>query len=102
MIIFYNKTTGDIVGTIDGRIHNAEHLGMTIGDSSENDKIVIQWKPVIFYDEKGKVVPKGSKRMYTADFEPEAQKDLIMMFEKTPSEVYTYKVDLTTKQLVKK
>ena len=30
MIIFYDKTTGKIIGTIQGRVHTKEHLNMWI------------------------------------------------------------------------
>lgn len=44
MIIFYNKQTGDIVGTIDGRVHDETHLNMWVGGREENDRLIVQWK----------------------------------------------------------
>jgi hypothetical protein len=46
MIIFYNKKTGKIVGTIDGRVHSDAHLKMWIGDKKETDRIIVEWKKV--------------------------------------------------------
>lgn len=104
MIIFYNKKTGEIVGTIDGRIHTKEQLNMWIGDKKETDRIVVQWKPFKFYDDKGKVVEKKSMvrgKRYNADFEPDIpQKDIHKEIDKKPSELFKYKVDLKTKELI--
>ena len=46
MIIFYEKKTGKIKGTIDGRIHSPEHLKMWIGSKEENDRLIVNWKPI--------------------------------------------------------
>ena len=43
MIIFFNKQTGKIVGTINGRVHKPEHLNMYIGSPEENGRIVCGW-----------------------------------------------------------
>ena len=102
MIIFYKKS-GKIVGTIDGRIHSPEHLKMWVGDKKETSRLVIQWKPVKWYDEKGKEVSKTSKKRFTADFEPDcSQKELVAEIEKNPSKLYNYKVSTKTKKLIKK
>lgn len=45
MIIFFNKNTGVIVGSIDGRVHSQDHLNMHIGDA-DNGRIVCQWVKV--------------------------------------------------------
>ena len=103
MIIFYNKKSGQIIGTIDGRIHPPEHLKMWVGDKKETDRLVIQWKPVKWYDEKGEEVSKTSKKVFTADFEPDcSQKELVAEIEKNPSKLYNYKVDTNNKTLIKK
>lgn len=34
MILFYNKETGAIVATVDGRVHNEADMAMEINDSS--------------------------------------------------------------------
>jgi len=47
MILFYNKKTGNIFGTIDGRVHNEKQLNNYIVDKSieekEIGKFVIGW-----------------------------------------------------------
>lgn len=43
MIIFYNKQTGVISGTIDGRVHK-DHMNMWVGDKETNDRLVFEWK----------------------------------------------------------
>ena len=40
MIIFYNKKTGDIVGSIDGRVHTEGQMKMQHG-GNENAKFII-------------------------------------------------------------
>jgi len=106
MIIFYNKITGEIAGTIEARIHTLEHMNMWIGAKDKNERLVIDWKAVKFRDEKGKVIKKANMvkgEFYNADFEPDhPQKDIFMKLDKKPSDVYKYKVDLKTKNLVKK
>ena len=46
MIIFYDKKTGVVKGTIEGRIHNEDHLKMWIGDKEKNGRLVVNWKPI--------------------------------------------------------
>lgn len=43
MILFYEKQTGKIIGTIDGRIHNEDHLKMWIGDPTKIGRMIIEW-----------------------------------------------------------
>ena len=103
MIIFYKKQTGEIIGTIDGRIHPEEHLNMWIGDKNETDRIVVNWKPVKWYNQKGEIVDKDAPDVFTADYEPEhEQKDLFILLDKNPIKVYDYKIDTASKLLVKK
>lgn len=47
MIIFYNKSTHEIIGTIDGRVHSEQQLKMFIGDPKEVDKIIIGYTDVV-------------------------------------------------------
>jgi hypothetical protein len=96
MIIFYNKQTGKIEGTIDGRIHPDDHLKMWIGDKDKTERLIVQWKPVKDYkDEKGNLIAQ--------DFEPQhEQKELWVGLEKGEKRIYDYKVDVKTKLLVKK
>jgi hypothetical protein len=86
MIVFYDNQTGEVVGTIEGRIHPEIHLEMFMGDRDRTSRIVCNWKPV-----------EG-----TNDFEPEIQKEVFTKLDKDPSSVYNYKVDLKTQTLVNK
>jgi hypothetical protein len=101
MIIFYDKKSGDIVGSVFGRIHTKDQKDMYIGDPNTVGKIVCEWKPVKNYYEweflwfKGKVIAQ--------DFEPNSeQKDLFINFDKNSSDIYNYKVDITTGKLYAK
>lgn len=103
MIIFYNKNTGQIIGTIEGRIHSDEQLKIWIGDKSETERIVVNWRPVKWYNSKGEKVSKDSPDVFTADFEPDCpQKDIFIEIDKNPIKVYDYKVDINSRLLVKK
>ena len=95
MIIFYNKTTGEIQGTIDGRIHNEDHLKMWVGDKNKTDRLICNWVVVKQYkDEKGKVI--------ASDYEPENNKEAMFLIDQRKADLRDYKVDLETKTLVKK
>lgn len=96
MIIFFNRKTGRIAGTIDGRIHTEAHLKMWIGSREENDRIIVNWKPIKDYKNKG-------GQVIAQDFEPEhEQSELFVKFEKRELKLKDYKVDLETKLLIKK
>jgi len=121
MILFYSKQSGEIVGTIDGRIHPEDQLKMWVGNKEETDRIVVQWKPTgketitvieepIFeeyvdkegFTETRQVGTKKRKERFV-DFEPDhLQRYVFMELDKIPSKVYEYKVDTKTKLLVKK
>jgi len=94
MIIFYNKKSGEIIGTIDGRVHDEGQLKVSITQPNiEVDKIVCQWKISRQYIKNGK--------KYT-EFEPDnVQKDTFIEIDKNSSSVYQYKIDLETKKLIK-
>ena len=96
MIIFYEKKTGKIRGTIDGRIHPKEHLNMWVGDKEKIDRIVVNWKVVKHHkDKKGNII--------ASDFEPNhPQKRLFMTLDKAPINIYKYKINLKTKKFIKK
>lgn len=84
MIIYYNKTTGKIIGSIEGRIHTDQHLNMWVGDKETTDRIVIQW------------IPAGD------DFVPQSdQANIARLLDASPMKVREYKVDVKTKKLVK-
>jgi len=88
MMIFYEKDTGKIVGTVNGRIHSPEEMRMWVGDKAKTERIVCQWveKSV---DGKKALVPEN---------DPE-------MFEKLETERMVgrrYKVDTKTKKVIEK
>jgi len=99
MIIFYNlKKDGEIVGNIEGRIHNEAQLKVTMGitgvDPKDIGKIVCQWKIAKQWVENG-------RKFF--EFEPDhVQKDIFRILDKSSTDVYKYKVDLKTKNLVLK
>ena len=118
MVIYYNKKTGIITGTIAGRVHSSLQLNMWIGDKKETDKVIIEWKPV---NEKFEIVEKQviesygvdeegfdypiyrtiKQKIKTVDYEPDhAQKELIMDFAEGKKDIYSYQLDLETKTFV--
>ena len=124
MIVFYNKITGNIEGTIQGRFHSPAQRKMWIGNPAEIGRIIVPWKPFKFYDEKGKILKdkkgnvvktketlkkimlkmskkkKKKKKFYNADFEPDhPQKDIFSKLDKKPREIKKYKVNPKTKEL---
>ena len=90
MIIFYDKNTGNIVGTIEGRVHPKDHLNMWVGSRDTTERIVCQWKPENPEDENSSFYP---------DHE---QKDIFKELDQSPRKVYKYKVNLETKKLESK
>ena len=118
MIIFYNKKTGQVVGTIDGRVHSAHQLKMWIGDREENGRIVCDWKPTgkeievkrerevfdgISLDEHGEETPifkKVTEVIKDVEFEPDhLQKDVFMSMDRKETRPLDYEVDPKTKEL---
>jgi len=94
MIIFYKKTTGEIVGTIDGRIHDETHLKMWVGNRDETERLICNWIVVKQYkDEKGNVI--------ASDYEPENNKEIMILIDQRKADLRDYKVNLETKNLVK-
>jgi len=121
MIIFYNKKTGGIEGTIDGRVHSEDHLKMWIGDKKETDRIICDWKPtgeetftvietpiyseVIDEDGFTDTVQTGVKKqkLKNIEFEPDhKQKDLFIALDKGEDKLANYSIDIKNKLLVKK
>ena len=97
MIIFFNKTTGDIVGTINDRIHGEGHLNMYIGTPKENDRLIVQWKEV-----GTERLEDGSKAIISApDLDTKEQRDIFSIIERGEAHPNDYKVDTKTKNLVK-
>lgn len=92
MIIFYNKDTGKIEGTIDGRIHTEQHLQMWIGDMEITNRLVVNWIPTKFYGEHGELV-SDQRLAVSADYEPDhPQKDLFVNFELGEANINDYMV----------
>lgn len=106
MILFYNKKTGAIVGTIDGRVHTEDHLTMWVGSKEDNDRLVVEWKPTgqtttverIKKDERGNEVVDKIALPQFAPHHP--QQDLFTALEQNPHTAYTYRVDPKTKTLL--
>jgi len=119
MILFYNKTSGKIVGTIDGRIHPPEHLKMWVGDREKIGRVVIQWKstgkeiteivekPIWedYVDKDGfteahQVGVKKTK-VKSIEFKPKFNPDnIITDFESGKKRIYDYKVKLKKDEVV--
>lgn len=101
MIIFYHKDTGEIAGTIEGRVHKENHLKMWVHDRETTERLVIQWKPVRFYNRKGEEVAPDSEEVFTADYLPEhEQTELLVEIESNMAKLQQYKVDVEKKILV--
>lgn len=118
MILFYDKTTGEIRGTIDGRVHSEEHLKMWIGNNTE--RIIITWKPVhteykvvekkivIDYkkDEEGfdqPVYKSIKQKVKTIKYEPDtSQKELITDISDGIKNINLYKINIKTGKLILK
>lgn len=121
MIIFYDKQTGDIVGTIDGRVHSQEHLKMWIGDKATTDRMIIEFEPVNerveiieepryaeAIDEEGFAevmeIGKVKRKVKICDFEPncksKTQKDIFMDIDRRRKRISEFKVNPKTKNLI--
>ena len=90
MILFYEKETGKIFGTIDGRVHQEEQLKMysDSGVGKENiGKYIIGW-----------IEKDGQKMEYNMD-----KFDLLKKFEDVSDESpLDYEIDIEKNELVKK
>jgi hypothetical protein len=99
MIFFYDKKTGEIAGTIEGRIHTEDHSKMWIGDPKQVDRIVIEWKP-------SKYLKKKNGEMSVLEWQPNVEKEdvpLLEMFEQDPMRMHKeYRMDIKTRKFVKK
>jgi len=119
MMIFYNKTTGAIVGTIGGRVHSPQEKEMWVGDIKETDRIVVEWSPTgpeydaeineeqftqIGVNERNQPILKREiikKPVKRRENEPQTtQKELFKLFDKNSMEVYKYKVNTVSKELL--
>jgi len=67
MIIFYDKETKNIIGTIKGRVHSEEHLNMWIGDKKKTDRYIVPFKKNVVEEEveikEMRVVDKKTMRV---------------------------------------
>lgn len=122
MIIFFDDT-GEIKGTIDGRIHPPHQLKM--GPLDENGKmyrkIVVEWKPTGLeridiveediledrLDEEGYTISvkigTRKRKIISQIFEPDhPQKSIFMAIDEGKRHIYDFKIDLDTKTLVEK
>ena len=89
MILFYIKDTGEIIGSIHGRVHDDDHLKITMSDGShrEVDKLVIQW----IQPEEG------------VEFIPDHQQDdIVRELENNTQRIYNYMIDLKSQSLIVK
>lgn len=122
MIIFYHKTTGQIFGTIEGRVHSEDVLkNASIKPSKikkeDIEKYVVPYErdlieketPIVelrVTDTKTgkveKVVVGKKKEMVSQGLKPTGPlKDLIIEFENSKKRIYDYKVKLNkNKKLV--
>lgn len=87
MIIFYNKKTGDIIGHIEGRVHDPlviEGVKISVSGVKDSDigKYVVPMKPKKV---KGRVVELLPDVSFA---------DKILSFESDKSEIYKHKVEL--------
>jgi len=92
MIIFYDKITGEITGTIRGRLHNEDQLRMWIGDENENGRIICQWK-------KTETLNKDKTEEI---WEPEIQTELFTELEKNSSLLKELVVDTNKVEIVRR
>lgn len=124
MIIFYNKKSGEVIGTVNGRVHSEEELKVSVkpSDTPQKDigKYVVPFEPNMveedveltelrMVDEKTKrverVVIGKEKRMVKRGLRPAVPfKQLIYDFELGKDSVYNYRVKIKGKalELIKK
>ena len=109
MIIFYNKNTGKIVGTIDGRVHSKEHLKMWIGKRNETSRIICQWEVEKFTDKKGRKIEKTHIKAFKnrgipiyAVWVPSIQKEIGIKRNEETKSIKKYIVDIKNKKLKEK
>jgi hypothetical protein len=76
---------------------------MWLGDRNENDRLVVNWKPVKFFNKQGVEVPEGNPEIFSSIYEPDnEQKDIFIELDKNPNKAYDYNVDIDSKKLVPK
>lgn len=118
MIIFTNKNTGEIVGTIDGRVHSEAQLKMWIGDKDKTERHIIEFKKikekevieeVEEFEQAGikgkepiyKKVIKKVKRKKPIWGINHSQKDLFDKIFERKDKLWNYKFNSKTKKFIK-
>jgi hypothetical protein len=89
MIIFYEKETGKIIGTIEGRVHSNMHLNQWIGDKEKTERLIINWI-------------KNESGVYEPDLADLEQKDIALELDKNPISIYDYRIDIILKKIRRK
>jgi len=54
IIVFYSFKNGKIIGTIEGRVHQEDHLKMYVGDPKTTGRVICSWVK----NEHGKYEPE--------------------------------------------
>jgi hypothetical protein len=89
MIIFYNKKTGRIVGTIDGRVHGDEDLKMWIGSREDNDRLIFEWV-------------KNKKGLFEPNVQDKNLKGVLKQLDESKLSVYDFIVDVNKMILIER
>ena len=116
MIIFYDKKTREIIGTVDGRVHTPQHLKMWIGNPETTGKYVVPFEPNVVeekvpikemrvVDKKTMRVDKvviGYKKVKRSRglFPKVSFASLILDFETGKKRIYDYKLNLKNGEVV--
>lgn len=120
MIIFYDKTTGRIIGSIDGRVHPPQHLKTWMGDKKTTERLIVEWKPTGKEKKTSQaarqmvldhVDPQGNKFyreeiiervIVKKEWEPQhEQQDIFTDLDRRKTRVFDYRVNIKTKRLEK-
>ena len=89
MIIFYEKESGNIIGTIEGRVHGDTHLNQWIGDKNNTLRLIVKWR-------------KNDEGTWEPNVEGQEQKDIFIKLDKNPTSVYDYYIESDSGNLVKR
>lgn len=90
MILFYNKQSGEIFATVDGRVHDEQQMKCYVNNGIEEENI---GKYII-----GVITNNGKKIEYNMD-----KFSLLQEFESiSPVSPLDYKVEIETGNLIKK
>jgi len=80
--------TGEIIGNIDGRIHDESHLKMWIGSKDDTDRVICQWKKI--------------DDVWQPDMEEGNEKRMFISIDKRETKLRDHEIDVKTKKLKKK